>query len=51
MTPAEARKAGEGLAKRSRKKQGLPPRVRDRAVARKVAGLLVGNRNGKTGLP
>jgi len=50
MTPAEYRKAGEVLAARTRKRQGLPRRVRDRAVARKVAGLLV-NGNGKAGPP
>jgi len=45
MTPAEVRKAGENLARRTRNAQRLPLRVRDREVARKVAALLV---NGKT---
>jgi hypothetical protein len=40
MTPAEARVAGEELARRSRAAQGLPRRVRDREVARRVASLL-----------
>jgi len=48
MTPAEVRKAGQELAKRSREAQGLPRRVRDRDAARKVAALLV---NGKAGPP
>lgn len=46
MSPAETRKAGEQLAKRTRAAQGLPRRVRDREVARKVAALIL---NGKVG--
>lgn len=48
MTPAEARKDGEELARRTRKAQGLPRRVRDRDVARRVVALLV---NGKGAAP
>jgi hypothetical protein len=48
MTPAEARKVGEELAARTRKRQGLPRRVRDRETARRVAALLV---NGKGAAP
>jgi hypothetical protein len=46
MTPAEVqvRKAGEELTARTRKAQGLPRRVRDRQVARRIAALLL---NGK----
>lgn len=44
MTRAEIRKAGQDLAKRTRKAQGLPATVRDREVLRKIAALLV---NGK----
>jgi hypothetical protein len=51
MTPApDFRKAGEELAKRSRAQQGLAPRVRDRVVARRIAGLIV-NGNGKAAGP
>jgi hypothetical protein len=42
MTPAERKAAGEELARRTRKAQGLPRRVRDREVARKIAALLLG---------
>jgi hypothetical protein len=45
MTKAAIKQLGEELARRTRKAQGLPRRVRDREVARKVAALLV---NGKT---
>jgi len=41
MTPAESRRAGQELARRTREAQGLPKTVRDRDVARKVARLLV----------
>jgi hypothetical protein len=41
MTPSEARTAGEQLARRTRNAQGLPRRVRDREVARRVAQLLI----------
>jgi hypothetical protein len=44
MTPAEVRKLGEDLARRTRSAQKLPRTVRDREAARKVAALLV---NGK----
>jgi hypothetical protein len=50
MRPAEYRRAGEELARRSREAQGLPRRVRDRDVARKVAALIV-NGNGKAAPP
>jgi hypothetical protein len=36
------RRAGEELARRTRKAQGLPRHVRDRDVARRIAALLVG---------
>jgi hypothetical protein len=41
MTPAENRKAGEKLARRTRSAQGLPHAVRDREIARRIAALLV----------
>jgi hypothetical protein len=41
MTAAEIRKAGEELARRTRKAQGLPATVRDQEVARAVAALMV----------
>jgi hypothetical protein len=45
MTPAEVRRMGEQLARRTRAAQQLPRRVRDREVAHKIAALLVnGNR-------
>jgi hypothetical protein len=40
MTP-EIRKAGEALAARTRKRQGLPRRVRDREAIRKIVALLL----------
>jgi hypothetical protein len=46
VTPAEKKKAGEELAKRSRAAQGLPRQVRDKATARRVAALLL---NAKAG--
>jgi hypothetical protein len=44
MTPAEAQKAGETLAVRTREAQRLPRRLVDREVARKIAALLVNGR-------
>lgn len=40
MTPAEIHKAGEELAARTRKAQGLPAKVRDVQTARRIAALL-----------
>jgi hypothetical protein len=42
----DPRALGAELARRTRKAQGLPRRIRDRTVARKIAALLV-NGNGK----
>jgi hypothetical protein len=44
MTSVEANAAGKELARRTRKQQGLPARVRDRQVVQRVVALLV---NGK----
>jgi hypothetical protein len=49
MTPAEVRKAGEDLTARTRKTQQLPAKLRDRAIARAVARLLVQPKAGGAG--
>jgi hypothetical protein len=48
VSPAEASKLGEALARRTRAAQKLPRTVQSLPVARKVAALIV---NGKAATP
>jgi hypothetical protein len=47
MTPADIRKAGEALARRTRKAQSLPKTIRDPEAIRAVVTLLVRAYQGK----
>jgi hypothetical protein len=47
MTPSENRIAGQQLARSSRRRQGLPRRVSDRDVVRRLVALLFALPNGR----
>lgn len=46
MAVLVVRAAGQELARRTRKAQGFPPKIRDKDAVRKIVALLVSNGRG-----